>query len=515
MTMLLSIKDYKEKTLGCWLGKNIGGTLGAPMEWHRQLNSVSFYTQDLNGEPLPNDDLDIQLLWLVAIEEQGIDKINARLLGDYWTMYVTPHWAEYGNAKINMKSGIMPPLSGNMNNPYKDSCGCFIRSEIWATIAPGAPEIAVRLAYEDAMIDHGDGEGTYAEVFCVTLEAAAYLESDIYKLIDIGLSYIPEDCETAKAIRCAMDCYRQKMPWEDARIEVLRNYRGSTFFKMPECCSEADRALGLEDGKLGFDAPSNIGMLMIGLLYGEGDFDKSLCITVNCGEDTDCTGATLGSIFGLIHGASAIPEKWITPIGNGIKTACLNLGELYMGSQLPSTVHDLTERTLKQAKRLTLRHNSRLQITDNEETSACGFSIEQLMMPKHWSRSCDLLSGPVYVSHLFKIAVDYASSCSLEEVTQDSGHCLCKNIVLRIFNLGKTPEYLNIKWYLPSGASVSPRSEKKLFVTAIDKMWNEVPYTVSFNSEEVKSVNRAVIEITLEGRSFVQLIPIILIHESF
>ena len=77
------------------MGKNIGGTLGAPMEFLRQVNNVSFYQQKLTGEPLPNDDLDIQLLWLVALEEQGLD-LTAQTLADYWCLYVTPHWSEYG-----------------------------------------------------------------------------------------------------------------------------------------------------------------------------------------------------------------------------------------------------------------------------------------------------------------------------------------------------------------------------------------------------------------------------------
>ena len=67
--MTLNHDDYRRRVLGCWMGKNIGGTLGAPFEFIRQVNHVSFYTQDLGGEPLPNDDLDLQLLWLVAMEE--------------------------------------------------------------------------------------------------------------------------------------------------------------------------------------------------------------------------------------------------------------------------------------------------------------------------------------------------------------------------------------------------------------------------------------------------------------
>lgn len=55
--------EYQDKVSGCWLGKNIGGTLGMPMEWERRKNDVTYYTHDITGEPLPNDDLDIQILW--------------------------------------------------------------------------------------------------------------------------------------------------------------------------------------------------------------------------------------------------------------------------------------------------------------------------------------------------------------------------------------------------------------------------------------------------------------------
>jgi hypothetical protein len=108
------------------------------------------------------------LLNIYLAKIKGID-INARTLGEYWLLYITPHWAEYGNGKINMRSGLVPPLSGIENNPHKDSCGAFIRSEIWACIAPGCPEVAAKYAYEDAIVDHGNGEGMYAEVFCATI----------------------------------------------------------------------------------------------------------------------------------------------------------------------------------------------------------------------------------------------------------------------------------------------------------------------------------------------------------
>src|SRR5215469_14779078 len=98
--MKLNEADFRDKVLGCWIGKNIGGTIGAPFEFRRQFNDVSFYPQkDLKGEAMPNDDLDIQLLWLIAMEEKGIN-VTSQRLAEYWVTYVTPHWSEYGTAKV-------------------------------------------------------------------------------------------------------------------------------------------------------------------------------------------------------------------------------------------------------------------------------------------------------------------------------------------------------------------------------------------------------------------------------
>ena len=185
----LDFETYRDKVMGCWAGKNIGGTLGAPMEGYRRTYDISFYTQDLSADPPANDDLDLQLVWLAAVERYG-NKVNASILGEYWLSYIIPNWVEYGMAKHNMRAGLAPPLSGYVDNDYRNSNGCFIRSEIWACLAPGHPDIAVRYAYEDACVDHAE-EGLYGELFCAALQSAAFVESDRDKLVDIGLSYIP------------------------------------------------------------------------------------------------------------------------------------------------------------------------------------------------------------------------------------------------------------------------------------------------------------------------------------
>ena len=180
---------------------------------------------------------------------------------------------------------------------------------------------------------------------------------DLRMLIEIGLSYIPAECETAKAVATAIEAVDKGMDWVEARDLILERHRGGAFFRLNWLISERDQAKNFHEGDLGFDVPSNIGMTVLGLLIGGHDFDKMLCTTVNCGEDTDCTGATAGSIYGIIHGAKSIPERWIEPIGRNIKVACLNVGELggMQAAELPLDVDSLTDRTEKLAWQVSLR----------------------------------------------------------------------------------------------------------------------------------------------------------------
>ena len=124
--MVLDFKTYRDKVLGCWTGKNIGGVFGAPFEGIRQFNDATFYVQDLSMGPPPNDDLDLQIAWLAAVERYGRN-VNASILGDYWLSYIIPNWAEYGMGKANLRAGMAPPISGALDNDYKNSCGCYIR----------------------------------------------------------------------------------------------------------------------------------------------------------------------------------------------------------------------------------------------------------------------------------------------------------------------------------------------------------------------------------------------------
>lgn len=338
----INIHEFRDKVLGCWQGKNIGGTLGAPMEGTRQLGDISFYTQETAGRPAPNDDLDLQLVWLLAVEQNGAYRLNERILGEYWMRYITGPWNEYGTAKGNIAAGLCPPLSGFCNNAeWQNSNGAWIRSEIWACLFPGAPDEAARFAWMDACVDHC-GDGIYAEIFTAALESAAFVEQDLLRLIDIALARIPDDCRIARSVKLARFCHQEGIDWRTARNRLVE-----------------------ESADLGwFQAPANVGFVVLGLLYGQGDFGKSLCIAVNCGDDTDCTGATVGAVLGIVKGRSGIPAEWIEPIGETIRTVAIDP----FHAEAPADLDELTERVIRCAEETQTVNPTLPRLTDGPTT---------------------------------------------------------------------------------------------------------------------------------------------------
>ena len=180
------------------------------------------------------------------LEDKGIH-IDAKMLGEYFNEFMIFTHAEYGTAKTNLRTGFLPPVSGSFNNDFKDSCGSYIHSEIWACLFPGYPELAASYAFEDAIVDHGDGEGVYAEVFIAALESAAFYEYDTRKLIDIGLSYIPKDCAVSQAIHQAIATYEQGMTPEETRDYIMQHFIGHLEWHY---ISEEDEKKGYANGKM-------------------------------------------------------------------------------------------------------------------------------------------------------------------------------------------------------------------------------------------------------------------------
>ena len=318
-------KLFFDKVYACWMGKNIGGTLGGPLEGRMELMDIKGYTQSFI-EAVENDDLDLQLVNLHCIEQYG-GRADVALLSREWLEHVHFEYDEYGHSLTNMRRGIGSPLSGCFNNFFTDCMGSPIRSEIWAVICAGMPDLAAYYAYHDASVDHAGGEGVYGEIFFAVLESMAFYETDKFKLIDTALSYLPNDSTVRLAVETLVDCYQQGQTWVECRQTLIDRYAGDNFTY----------------------APLNIAFTLIGWLYEEG-FTAQMLTTINCGYDTDCTVATLGSLLGILYGTKYLDPYWTEPLGENIITS-----RPITGFRAPATITELTERTIA-ARKLVQAH---------------------------------------------------------------------------------------------------------------------------------------------------------------
>ena len=278
----------------------------------------------------------------------------------------------------------MPPLSGACNNErWKFSNGAWIRSEIWACLFPGSPDEALHFAWMDSCVDHC-GEGIYAELFTTALESAAFVVSDLRELIAIGLSKIPADCRVARAVKLAVAEFDRGGDWRTAREAIVK-----------------------DSSDLGwFQAPANVAFVVLGLLYGQGDFGRTICTATNCGDDTDCTAATAGAILGIMLGRSGIPRNWIEPIGESIKTVAIDP----FNASVPRTLNDLTARVIQQAKLAAMTNGTLPRLTDApsavSEEYIAKLKDNEIVRTRIWERSsfemrftinCNLTLGIEYL----------------------------------------------------------------------------------------------------------------------
>lgn len=505
----MKFSTYQDKVRACWLGKNIGGTLGGPFEGKRGVFDLTYYTHDISTGVLPNDDLDLQLIWLLAAEDHG-RAVNAEVLGEYWLTYVPCDWSEYGAGKNNLRFGLLPPVSGAYRNPYSESNGCFIRSEIWACLMPGNPAEAVRYAFEDGIVDH-TGEGVYGELFCTALQSAAFTVSDIPELIRIGLSYIPDDCQVAKCIRLVIDCYEQGMDWKDARKKLLQ-FSPSPFGlryvydnDLPDKTPEKDIPMG----QVGYDAPANVAISVIGLLYGENDFTKSLCIAANCGEDTDCTAGFIGALMGILRGCDGIEKRWIDPIGDEIKTATIDMSK----GRVTRTVSDLTERVTRLMPvflpgqcAFIAGQEPELQLPD--PATFCADLKPGLF--EYIDRRTFLQTAPLFVRREGTVL---DAVVSFDDIAVKDG--TRKDLTVTVRTKHEQQQWVRLKWYLPEGWQVSTGSEGFLCADQYTGKTQISRQSLSLIPPETVPTGRTdiLLELSVQGRPSKLYLPLVFLKE--
>ena len=499
--MKLNFNEYRDKVYACWIGKNIGGTMGTPFEGTCEMLDIQGFTTK-EGVILPNDDLDLQLVWFLAVERLGIKAVDAKVLGEYWASFVGPHWNEYGLGKVNMTAGLLPPLSGDAYNTWNNSNGAWIRTEIWATLAPACPDVAVKYAYADACVDHGTKEGTTAAMFVAALESAAFVENNLRKLIGLALRKIPKESRMAKSIEKVLECYDSGMDYREARNVIQQ--------------------LNADIGNGWFEAPSNVTYAVIGLLWGEGDFKKSMIYAINCGDDTDCTGATVGSILGIMYGTKGIPEDWKRHIGDSIVTVSIKKGTVHP-PKFPDTCSELTERVVRIAPTVPVLFNKPIEFTDGP-TEVSEADIEAMFAPSRErfpglvepgeeKLTDEILTVPAYSykidSQFLSATVYFDAEPEIKPLGTATVHLRIKN---NVYDYGNMPHNLTIRWLGTEGWGVDGAQFVRLpHVTRhTPKGTVELEYKLTA-PEKIDAKNRLVIEISAEARPTVAYVPVTLL----
>jgi len=483
----LNAEQFRDKVYACWIGKNIGGTMGGPFEGKREILNVKGFTSE-PGVPLPNDDLDLQLVWLHAVEQIGPLAINAMTLGEFWLSFIPPHWNEYGIGKANMKRGLIPPISGDYVNDWQHSNGAWIRTEVWACMAPACPHLAAKYAIEDAKVDHGSGEGTYAAAFVAAMQSAAFVVSDLRRCIEIGLAEIPEDCRMADSIRFAIECYDKKIPAMDARNLIQQR--------------NADIGTGW------FEAPSNVAYAVLGLLYGGGDFKKSMITAINCGDDTDCTAATVGAMMGIMGGMKAIPEDWRAYIGDDIVTISINRGDVCR--KIPQNCTELTDRVVAQAPHVLFLNHAHTAIVNG--VSEIPTNPAQALL-----ETCDrqaISALKPYSMHFdftfLSVDVVLDEAPDIEPTGTIRVEVTCTNN-WRVYD--KSQYNLTLRWLLPEGFTVEGKQTLHLprYSSSHSPLANVSTEFAIHAGDHIAPVNRCILEIVGEGRVTPMYIPITLL----
>lgn len=292
--------DYEDKVLGGWLGKNIGGAHGGPVEgWSREkiLKEHGEIWDYVQKPSTLNDDTAYEIVAIHVMQKYGLDFTPEELALE-WVEHLPQACTAEKIALDNLKTGLFPPESGTYENPYSEWIGAQMKGEIWGLVAPGKPDVAAEYAYKDGIVAH-EKNGVYGEIFDSVMVSAAFVEHDPRKLLEIGLSYVPKNSRLTKVVRDSIEMCDSSKTWQEAADKADASWFGNydwvhTF--------------------------PNLAYVTIGMLFGEGDFEKTLCITNMCGRDTDCTAGQVAAIMGVIYGAEKIPAKWKDPIGDKFET---------------------------------------------------------------------------------------------------------------------------------------------------------------------------------------------------
>jgi len=350
----LSAGEYTERIAGAWWGRVAGVTLGRPVEMWRTAD-IEAYLKAADAYPLtdyiplvqvpgakmPNrlksmrghiehvpldDDVAYTVAALRLVEERGCQFSKVDVVRNWVSRF--PYECLYSCTKQAYYNWVRRPFDipveeyveqlPLMDNPMREGLNASIRADMYGYIAPGDPQRAARIAYQDSSVNSVKN-GIYAALFTVgCISAALSRNPTVATILAGGLSAVPRRSRLAHAIAQVRRWYAAAGAWEPVADQIHATY------------GHLNRA----------SAMYNFPITTLALLHGELDFGRTIATAVMCGVDTDCTAGTAGSIVGAAVGEAGIDPRWITPFQNTVRTFVAGNGD---GD---NTMTDLIRRTI-------------------------------------------------------------------------------------------------------------------------------------------------------------------------
>ncbi len=244
-----------------------------------------------------DDDLNYTMLNLAVVERFGAD-FSSENVAQTWLemMPVLTVFTAERVAYLNLLNYYTPPQTAVHQNPYREWIGAQIRADLWGYMHPGNPAAAAKAAFRDARLSHVEN-GIFGEMMVAAMVAEAFVANNVAQIIQAGQKVIPSDSRLAQAIEQTVQLDPLNQPWEttlDALYANLGHYHW-------------------------VHTINNAALVVAALIYGQGDYQRSITAAVMGGWDTDCNGATVGSIVGLMN--RAVPQKWTIPLHNQVRTS--------------------------------------------------------------------------------------------------------------------------------------------------------------------------------------------------
>jgi hypothetical protein len=306
----ISVEQYVDKMKAGWLGQMAGVGWGGPTEFKYKgvimpEDKMPTWEPQLINQ-FRQDDIYVEMTFLRTLELHGFD-VSIRQAGIDFANSGYPLWHANRAGRDNLRAGIAPPDSGHPEyNQHADDIDYQIEADYSGLIAPGLPNVSIQLGEKfGRLMDYGDG--LYGGQFVGGMYAAAFFEDDPGKIVEAGLRCIPRQSQYHECISDLLRWHRQYPDdWTRAWQLVNEKYHLNPQYRRFSCSGP--------EGEFNIDAKINGAYIVMGLLYGGGDPDRTIIIATRCGQDSDCNPSSAAGILFTTIGFAKLPDKFKTAL---------------------------------------------------------------------------------------------------------------------------------------------------------------------------------------------------------